>query len=104
MPELVHMDEDTLTHYGRLGMKWGQHIFGEAPRYSLAKNYIPKGSRSVAVSSLTLAQRAAINRHDYLQNIDIGKKFVQNADLSSLASGALEMRIRMARHAGYGGW
>lgn len=28
MPELVHMDEDTLTHYGRLGMKWGQHIFG----------------------------------------------------------------------------
>lgn len=38
MPELVHMDEDTLTHYGRLGMKWGQHIFGDNDLHKYASS------------------------------------------------------------------
>lgn len=26
---MQHQNTDELYHYGRLGMKWGQHIFGE---------------------------------------------------------------------------
>lgn len=50
MPELVHMDEDTLTHYGRLGMKWGQHIFGKERRlersYKKLSKYAKKAGKA----------------------------------------------------------
>ena len=33
--EMVSKGEDYLCHYGRLGMKWGQHIFGQSRSSSL---------------------------------------------------------------------
>lgn len=44
-----HSDEDfadqsleSLEHYGRKGMKWGQHIFGEDKMYSIASKKLQK--------------------------------------------------------------
>lgn len=113
MPKVVYYienDDETLSHYGRLGMKWGQHIFDDGAvasrvrmaRYALATEHIPKGvSRSVP--KVTYAQRASVRRHDYLYskpNIDRGKAFVASADLSSLLDNhALEWRVQAARRA-----
>lgn len=38
------MTEDSIAHYGRLGMKWYQHIYGE---YQGAAKYAEKGARRV---------------------------------------------------------
>lgn len=41
MPKLTYFVENseanTLSHYGRLGMKWGQHIFGKEPTSRVRK-------------------------------------------------------------------
>lgn len=42
--EAVLHDEDDLAHYGRLGMKWYQHIFGE---YQGAAKYAEKGVKKL---------------------------------------------------------
>lgn len=36
------MYEDELEHYGRLGMKWGQHIFGKEKAYSMSVERLKK--------------------------------------------------------------
>lgn len=45
--EAVSHDEEILAHYGRLGMKWYQHIFGD---YQGAAKYAEKGAKKVAAS------------------------------------------------------
>ena len=60
MPELVHMDEDTLTHYGRLGMKWGQHIFTDSDIRSQAD---PK--RAAKALNTLERQKGAYQAHVY---------------------------------------
>lgn len=44
---LMHMDQDQdyIAHYGRIGMKWYQHIYGE---YQGAAKYAQKGAKKVA--------------------------------------------------------
>ena len=108
MPKIIEYP-DELMHYGRLGMKWGQHIFGDdavsrrvrMARYALSTDYIPKG-RYTSPKPVTLGQLANARRASNIYKselIDLGKAFVQQADLSSLASSDIEMRVRMARHA-----
>lgn len=41
----IDKDQDSLTHYGRLGMKWYQHIFGE---YQGAAKYAEKGEAKLS--------------------------------------------------------
>lgn len=36
------MREDELEHYGRLGMKWGQHIFGKEKAYNYSVKRLKK--------------------------------------------------------------
>lgn len=45
--EAVSHDKEILAHYGRLGMKWYQHIFGD---YQGAAKYAEKGAKKVAAS------------------------------------------------------
>lgn len=45
--EAVSHDEEILAHYGRIGMKWYQHIFGD---YQGAAKYAEKGAKKVAAS------------------------------------------------------
>lgn len=37
MATIYHCKDDELMHYGRKGMKWGQHIFSKAKSYGSAK-------------------------------------------------------------------
>lgn len=49
------MDPTTLTHYGRLGMKWGRHIFGDDRRSSKTrarKTRKKKAAKSAAVKTV----------------------------------------------------
>lgn len=45
--EAVSQDEEVLAHYGRIGMKWYQHIYGD---YQGAAKYAEKGSKKLANS------------------------------------------------------
>ena len=45
--QAVLHDEDDLAHYGRIGMKWYQHIYGE---YQGAAKYAEKGARKLEAS------------------------------------------------------
>ena len=44
---LMHLDQDSdyIAHYGRIGMKWYQHIYGD---YQGAAKYAQKGAKKVA--------------------------------------------------------
>ena len=44
----IPMREDELYHYGRKGMKWGQHIFGKARDAISAKRKLAKERKSEA--------------------------------------------------------
>lgn len=61
------LDEDHLCHYGRPGMKWGQHIFGKDPsgrytakkRAKMVKKYGEKGARLKEAKSVRNAYTTA---------------------------------------------
>lgn len=61
------LDEDSLCHYGRPGMKWYQHIFGKEPtgrytakkRAKMVKKYGEKGARLREAKSVNNAYSAA---------------------------------------------
>lgn len=49
MPELVRMDEDTLTHYGVVGMKWGVRKERRLERsYKRASKNLTKAKKAMA--------------------------------------------------------
>lgn len=47
--EVEHMDRDSdsFMHWGRIGMKWGQHIFGDDTRYGRMKKAASKAADSL---------------------------------------------------------
>lgn len=50
------IDDTSLEHYGRVGMKWGQHIFGKDP--AAGRKYIDKKRKALA-ANVSLAKDAA---------------------------------------------
>lgn len=40
--DLLDSEEEYLEHYGRLGMKWGKHIFGKDKMHEATVNRLTK--------------------------------------------------------------
>lgn len=67
----VTEDPNELFHYGRLGMKWGQHIFGDKPKspgYKQALGKLRASTKSVKSAIHKSATQHAINRQKRQQN------------------------------------
>lgn len=54
--DCLTISDDTLEHYGRLGMKWGQHIFAKDP--AKGRKYIDRKRKALS-SNVALAKDAA---------------------------------------------
>ena len=54
--DCLTISDDTLEHYGRIGMKWGQHIFAKDPAKGRA--YIDKKRKALS-ANVSLARDAA---------------------------------------------
>lgn len=100
MPKVVYYvdnDENSLTHYGRLGIKWGQHIYGrdETGHKILKKlsKYKQKSQKhqNVASSEYAKAQKKSLfsgfrsakaSKHATLASINEqrGRKFAKKAN------------------------
>lgn len=55
----VTEDPNELLHYGRLGMKWGKHIFGDKPRSSGYKRALGKLKASVNKTKSSIQKSSA---------------------------------------------
>lgn len=55
----VTEDPNELLHYGRLGMKWGKHIFGDKPRSSGYKRALGKLKASVSKTKSSIQKSSA---------------------------------------------
>lgn len=67
----VTEDPNELFHYGRLGMKWGQHIFGDKPKspgYKRALGKLRASSKSAKSAIQKSATQHAMNRQKRQQN------------------------------------
>lgn len=67
----VTEDPNELFHYGRLGMKWGQHIFGDKPKspgYKKALGKLRAASKSTKSAIQKSATQHAMNRQKRQQN------------------------------------
>lgn len=67
----VTEDPNELFHYGRLGMKWGQHIFGDKPKspgYKRALGKLRASTKSAKSAIKKSATQRAINKTKKQQN------------------------------------
>lgn len=67
----VTEDPNELFHYGRLGMKWGKHIFGDKPKspgYKRALGKLRASTKSVKNAVQKSATQHSINRQKRQQN------------------------------------
>lgn len=71
MNEPYMMNEDELYHYGRKGMKWGQHIFGKVAR-TTAKAYRSAKEKSASKKADKIAkQRSKITSSRKLTDAEL---------------------------------
>lgn len=79
----IPCSNNDLMHYGRLGMKWGQHIFGDEKKMGSA-SAAAKSSQNVFREASELAGRASKRRAP-------SKKFKR--EVSSLSDDELRKRV-----------
>ena len=86
-----NIKEDELYHYGRLGMKWGQHIFTSAKEYAAARKRKRK-----AVRALRKERRKQIKRINKLLKMKPSK--MTNEEMKELRDRLnLEKELREIR-------
>lgn len=61
--------QNEIEHYGRLGMKWGQHIFGKEKAYSLSTKVLKSKDRK-STKKADKAEKQSAKSHKYSAKLE----------------------------------
>lgn len=79
MATIYHCKDDELMHYGRKGMKWGQHIFTKAKSYGSAKRKEMQLNKARKEKAKT--REAALKRAEKIKSGKMSPKKMTNKEL-----------------------